>query len=117
MYNTYTQNSPPRRLSVTIKNAATGQRTNNVISAVWQPSNDNDVISEHDPRMASEEPYMASEIEEPDIASPPPPQPPPVSQSSGRERDGGMGGVGGKATSWFKKLATKLVYVCYTRSI
>ena len=89
-------------MSVTVvKNEATGQRSNNLITAVWQSA---DEKREFESRINPEETgqYMLPVIEEPDAV----PELTQTQQTREQER-GKDSGVIEKATSWFKKIATK----------
>ena len=117
--------TPPRRLSVTIvKNAATGQRTNNLIAAVWQEEQEEEE-EETDSRTEAREGRERREckrvIEEPDVSMSS------VTAESERGRREGEGEWGrregegewgrregegerrgfGRAASWLRKIATK----------
>ena len=83
-----------------VKNAATGQRTNNVISAVWQPVDGKPTSNDgEDPHKL---PDNEASRDEPDMAVC-------LASRLNREREEmkKSEGVGEKATSFLKKIASK----------
>ena len=113
--------TPPRRLSVTVvKNAATGQRTNNLIAAVWQEEQEEeqeeDTDSQTEAREGRERKEYKRVIEEPDVSMSS------VTAELERGRREGEGEWGrregegerrgfGRAASWLRKIATRYSYV------
>ncbi|CAI7997416.1 hypothetical protein GBAR_LOCUS2146, partial [Geodia barretti] len=101
--------TPPRRLSVTVvKNAATGQRTNNLIAAVWQEEQEEeqeeDTDSQTEAREGRERKEYKRVIEEPDVS---------MSSVTAELERGRREGEGerrgfGRAASWLRKIATSL---------
>ena len=115
--------TPPRRLSVTVvKNAATGQRTNNLIAAVWheeqEEEEDEDTDSQTEAREGRKSREYKRVIEEPDVSMSS------VTAELERGRREGEGEWGrregegerrgfGRAASWLRKIATRYSYVVH----